>query len=391
MQIDLDPADADFREDAASWLRAHVPTDERPPMGESMVDFDRAWQRRTFDGGWAGVSWPVEHGGRGLSLLQQLIWWEQYALSGAPHIGVFWVATSHAGPTLIINGTPEQQQTHLPRILQGESIWCQGFSEPSAGSDLAGVRTTGRVEGDDLVVNGQKIWTTHGQHGDFQELLVRTDNDPSSRHKGLTWVICDMNTPGIEVRPIMTMAGIPHFSEVFYDGVRIPLTNVVGGIGNGWMTAMSTLSFERGAGFVVEQIRLSRYLDEVVDHAENHTGPDGRRPAIKDDEIYRRIALARSELAALRAVTYAAVSRNRVTGKPGPEGSMSRLLFAELEQDVRALAMDVVGLEALEYKMPYTPQAWSGEWLYSPSATIGAGTSDIQRNIIANRVLGLPR
>lgn len=356
-----------------------------------MVEFDRAWQREMFEGGWAGVSWPVEYGGRGLSLLHQLIWWEQYALAGAPHLGVFWVAVSHAGPTLIMNGSDEQRKTHLPRILRGESIWCQGFSEPSAGSDLAGIRTSGRIEGDEIVVTGQKIWTTHGQHANFQELLIRTDRDPNSRHAGLTWVICDMSSPGIDVRPIMTMSGVPHFCEVFYDEVRIPLSNVVGGIGNGWATAMSTLSFERGAGFVAEQIRLAQAVDEIADYAKNHVGPDGKRMAIQDDEIYRRIATARAELAALRATTYAAVSRNRITGKPGPESSMSRLLFAELEQRIRLLAMDVVGVEALKYTMPHTQEAWSGEWLHAPSATIGAGTSDIQRNIIANRVLGLPR
>ena len=220
---------------------------------------------------------------------------------------------------------------------------------------------------------------------------MRTERDPGSRHKGLTWLICDMRSPGIDVRPIMTMAGLPHFCEVFYDDVRIPISNVVGGVGNGWLTAMSTLSFERGAGFVVEQISLGRFLDEVVDYAATHTGPDGRRTALADEGLRGRIATARAELAALRATTYAAVSRNRRAGAPGPEGSISRLLFAELDQRIRALAMDIVGLDGLRGSIPSTARAWGGEYLYSPAATIGAGTSDIQRNIIANRVLGLPR
>jgi alkylation response protein AidB-like acyl-CoA dehydrogenase len=391
MHLELDSPDQDFREEAASWLRANLPDEPRPPTGESMVEFDRAWQRRQFDDGWAGVSWPVAHGGRGLSLLRQLIWWEQYALAGAPHVGVFWVAMSHAGPSLILSGNAEQQDFHLSRILRGDAIWCQGFSEPDAGSDLAGIRTSARRDGEDFLVTGQKIWTTHAQHADFQELLVRTERGQDSRHAGMTWLICDMRSPGIEIRPIMTMAGLPHFCEVFYDEVRIPSQNVVGGIGNGWLTAMATLSFERGAGFVAEQIALGRFLDEVVDYASTHVGPDRRRRAIDDDAIHRRIAVARAELAALRATTYAAVSRSQRTGMPGPEGSMSRLLFAELDQRVRALAMDVVGLDGLRRTLPYTPRAWSGEYVYSPAATIGAGTSDIQRNIIANRVLGLPR
>lgn len=356
-----------------------------------MAAFDRAWQREQFEGGWTGVSWPTEYGGRGLSLLQQLIWWEQYAIANGPYPGTFWVALNHAGPTIAVNGTPEQREFYLPRILTGETIWCQGFSEPEAGSDLAGIRTSGRIDRDHLVINGQKIWTSNAEHADYQELLIRTERDRSSRHKGMTWLICDMRTPGIDCRPIRTMAGLANFCEVFYDDVRVPLDNVVGGVGNGWMTAMSTLSFERGAGWVSEQIKISQFLDEVVDWATTHTGPDGRRAAIENDEFRSRIATARAELAALRAATYALSSQAERTGKPGPEGSMSRLLVSELEQRVKRLAMDIVGLEGMRYVKPGLPEAWSGEYLYAPAATIGAGTSDIQRNIIANRVLGLPR
>ncbi|MGH9172294.1 MAG: acyl-CoA dehydrogenase family protein [Acidimicrobiales bacterium] len=390
MNLDVSPAEQDFRDRARAWLQENKPADEAPDDPHESYDYELAWQRRQFEGGWAGVSWPVEYGGLGLSLAEQLIWYEEYALAGAAAPRACFVGLRHAGPTLILRGTDEQKAAYLPPILRGELTWCQGFSEPGAGSDLAGLRTKGVVDGDDLVVTGQKIWTSYADVATYQELLVRTD-PAAPRHKGITWIICDMRSPGIEVRPIRTLAGPSEFCEVFYDEVRIPLANVVGGRGDGWSVAMSTLSFERGTAFMAEQVALERKIDELTQVAAEVVGPDGRRSALEDDEIARRLGRARAEVAALRAMTLAAVGRSSAQPQPGPEASMIRVMYGELEQRIARLAVDVVGPDGSSGGMAARRRSWTYEYLWSLQATIAAGSKDIQRNIIGERVLGLPR
>ena len=263
MNLDLTAEERAFREEARTWLRDHLPTEERPPEGAEMREFDLAWQRTLYDGGWAGINWPTEYGGRGLTDIQQMIWYEEFAKADPPFTlnnSCTFVGNLHGGPTLIVNGDEEQKGTYLPRILRGEEVWCQGFSEPGAGSDLAGLSTRAEIDGDELVVTGQKTWTSYAHVADVQELLVRTD-PIAPKHKGITWVICDMRTPGIEIREIRTMSHVTDFCEVFYDEVRIPLKNVVGGINNGWRTAMSTLSFERGTAFMADQVELASTVE----------------------------------------------------------------------------------------------------------------------------------
>lgn len=382
MDLEATPAEREFRERARDWLRANVPAEPAPEDNRGARSFELAWQQAQHEAGWAGISWPVEHGGLGLSLIEQMIWYEEYALAGAPSPRTTFVGLRHAGPTLILRGTEEQKARYLPPILRGEVTWCQGFSEPGAGSDLASLRTRAVVDGDDLVVSGQKIWTSYGDVADHQELLVRT-GPLEPKHGGITWVVCDMSSAGIDVRPIATMAGTADFCEVFYDEVRIPLANVVGEVDGGWSVAMSTLSFERGTAFMAEQVQLAQTVEELVSLAREVTGPDGRRPAIADDEVARRLGRARAEVAALRAMTYAQISRAAATGQPGPEASLVRLLYGELEQRVARLAMDVLG--------PGLRPPWDHRYLMSFQATIAAGTKDIQRNIVGERVLGLPR
>jgi alkylation response protein AidB-like acyl-CoA dehydrogenase len=377
--------DEALRAEIRDWLAASYPRVPRPPEGRAMRDFDLGWQKTLWEGGWAGVSWPREHGGRGLSVLQQMIWWEEYARTPAPAIDAAFVGVSHAGPTLIACASPEQQAEHLRPILRGDVCWCQGFSEPEAGSDLASLRTHARVEGDELVVNGQKVWTSYAQHADLQELLVRTD-PVAKRHAGLTWVICDMRTPGITVRPIRTIDGAEHFCEVFYDEVRIPLSNVVGRLGDGWRVAMSTLTFERGGALTMGQMKLAATVEQLIDYARDNPGPDGRKPAIADDQVARDLALARAEVAALRAMTYASVSR--VT--PGAETSLVKLYYAEVLQRVHALALDVIGPHALRWS-EIDGRNWPADYLLSRTMSIAGGTSEIQRTIVGERVLGLPR
>jgi alkylation response protein AidB-like acyl-CoA dehydrogenase len=392
MDLDLTEEERSFREEARTWLREHLPTGPRPPEGEEMRAFDLAWQRTLYEGGWAGINWPVEYGGRGLTDIEQMIWYEEFARAEPPFTlnnSCTFVGNNHGGPTLIVNGTEQQKADHLPRILRGEVVWCQGFSEPGAGSDLAGLSTRAEIDGDELVVTGQKTWTSYAHVADLQELLVRTDPD-APKHKGLSWVICDMRSPGIEVRPIRTMSHVTDFCEVFYDEVRIPLANVVGGLHNGWRVAMSTLSFERGTGFMADQVELAATVERLIDEARQRTDARGRA-LIHDDEIARRLATARAEVNALRAMTLAGISRTARTGMPGAEGSMIRLFHGELHQRVFQLALEIIGPDALRLTPVDGDGVWTGPYLQSFAYTIGGGTSDIQRNIIAERVLGLPR
>jgi alkylation response protein AidB-like acyl-CoA dehydrogenase len=393
MNLDLTDEEQAFREEARTWLREHLPTEERPPEGQPMREFDLAWQRTLYDGGWAGINWPVEYGGRGLSDIQQMIWYEEFAKANPPFTlnnSCTFVGNLHGGPTIIVNGDEQQKSTYLPRILRGEDVWCQGFSEPGAGSDLAGLSTKAVIDGDELVVNGQKTWTSYAHVADRQELLVRADPD-APKHKGITWVVCDMDTPGIEIREIRTMSHVTDFCEVFYDDVRIPLANVVGGLNNGWRTAMSTLSFERGTAFMADQVELAATVEDLIEEARHRTGPDGRRPAIEDEEIARRLAIARAEVAALRSMTITGISRTARSGVPGPEGSIVRLFHGELHQRVYQLALDVIGPDALRLTPVDGEGVWTGPYLQSFAYTIGGGTTDIQRNIVGERVLGLPR
>lgn len=381
MDLNFTPADEAFRAEVRAWLKDNVPKEKRPADGEAMREFDQMWQRRQYDGGWAGISWPTQYGGRGLSTIQQLIWYQEYARAGAPGIGINFVGVLHGGPTLIGCGSEEQKKAHLENILKGDEVWCQGFSEPGSGSDLASLRTRAVIDGDHLVVNGQKIWTSYAQWAQFQELLVRTDPD-APKHKGISWVICDMRTAGVRVRPIPTMAGVPEFCEVFYDDVRIPLTNVVGGLNNGWSVAMSTLGFERGTGFMNEQVRLATDVEALI-CVMKERGLD------TDRDLTRRISKLRAEVAALQAMTYQGISLNEHRGAPGAEGSMLRLYHGLLAQRLGRISLEVIGSESLELSDP--EEEWTGPYLYSFSRTIGGGTSEIQRNIIAERVLGLPR
>ncbi|WP_409330850.1 acyl-CoA dehydrogenase family protein [Trujillonella humicola] len=391
MDLDFTAEQVQFRDEVCTWLAEHAPREQRPEDPAAMREFDLSWQRTQWEGGWAGIAWPEQYGGRGLTLVQQLIWYEEYARAGLPGIDACFVGLSHAGPTLMTRATEEQRDHHLPRILRGEVVWCQGFSEPGAGSDLAALSTRAVIDGEDLVVTGQKIWTSFANIADHQELLVRTTRG-DSKHQGITWVICDMDTPGIDVRPIETIEGGAEFCEVFYDEVHIPLANVVGDVDDGWRVAMSTLSFERGTAFTAQQVRLATTVEKLIDAAREHVGPDGRRPAIADDEIARRLANARAEVAALRAMTYAGVCRNLRTDTPGPEGSMLKLYYAEVAKEVGRLAMDVLGADGLRFVSRWVPHGgWTGNYFYSFSQSIGGGTSEVQRNIIGDRVLGLPR
>ena len=391
MDLRFSDEDRDFRARARQWLAANVPSTPRPAGGHSASQFDRDWQRKLYEHGWAGVAWPKEFGGMGLSGLQQVIWYEELSRAHAPaaHVSTAYVAQMHAGPTVIARGTEEQKAFHLPRILSGESLWCQGFSEPGAGSDLAALRTSGRIEGDHLVVNGAKMWTTDAMYADWMELLIRTDPD-SQRHKGLTWLAFDMKSPGIDIKPIRTMLMDDHVNMVFFDEVRVPLSAVVGELGGGWSTAMATLSFERGLGFIADQLELFEKVGRAIELASELKDADGR-PAIEDVEIARRLATIKAETMAIRAMTLADIAETDRTGIPGPKGSMMKLKVTATHKALSRLVCDILGWQFFEFDGNRNNNLWTHDFLWSWVFSIAGGSSEIQREITADRVLELPR
>lgn len=376
MMFDVTADDTEFRHRARHWLRDHRPAGKAPHDGPEARRYALEWLRRQHDAGWSGIAWPSAYGGQGFSNERLMIWHEEYACSGAPSpLDPTFVSLNHAGPTLIACGSDAQKAFHLPRILRGDVIWCQGFSEPGSGSDLASLRATGRIEGDEIVINGQKIWTSYADIADYQELLIRSEPG-CRRHQGLSWVICDMRAPGITVRPIENMAGSSHYAEVFYDDVRLPLSGVVGTPGDGWNVAMQTLAFERKTAAMALQLELSARVERLLSDARVGSA----RPTLLHD-----IAEARAEAAALRALTYRSLFATETSKF---DGSLVRLCFAELSQKIHRIAVQMLGPAGAEAEQP---GGWIYAYLESFSETIAGGTSEIQRNIIGERILGLPR
>ncbi|MGY0488253.1 acyl-CoA dehydrogenase family protein [Streptomyces sp. WG-D5] len=388
VQLGYSPEEQLFQEEARTWLEENRPREKRPVDPVAARPFDLAWQRTQYDHGWAGIAWPKEYGGRDLPLLHQLIWFQEVARSGAPDAGVCFVGLNHGGPTLIARGTEEQKAAYLPPILRGEVVWCQGFSEPGAGSDLGSLRTSAVRDGDHLVVNGQKIWTSYAHVADIQELLVRTD-PAAPKHQGLTWVINDMRAEGMQVRPIMNISGYAGFCEVFYDDVRVPLDRVVGGIDQGWSVAMSTLSFERGTAFMADILRQAGTVERLIEVAKERRSWDGRRTAWQDDRIRTDLAMLRAEVASLTSLNLAIISRIAREGQPGPEASIVRFYASRLSQRIFEVAANVLGTRGASASEADEP--WTVGYLNSFRNVIAGGTKDVQRNIIGERVLGLPK
>jgi alkylation response protein AidB-like acyl-CoA dehydrogenase len=378
------PEQASFRQEVRAWLDEHLPDELRGHRGGG-ARFDgpeiRRWSRALHDGGWVGISWPAEYGGRGLSPRFQSIYLEEEARAEAPpHIGV--IGLGMAGPTIISRGTDEQKARYLEPLLAADEIWCQGFSEPGAGSDLAGVRTSARLDGDHFVLDGQKVWSSYAHIADFCILVARSDPE-SQRHAGLTYLIVDMHAPGVEVRPLTQITGEPEFNEIFLSGVEVPVENVIGEIGGGWDVAMTTLLHERGTLAFALVARLEVQVNKLVALV-----ADRGATAMQRDAVAREW----SQLQALRWTAYRSLSALERTGLPGPEGSILKLQWSEANQRVTKLALELLGPDAqlLPGNAPYDGY-WTIQQLRSRGNTIEAGTSEILRNIVAERVLGLPR
>jgi alkylation response protein AidB-like acyl-CoA dehydrogenase len=343
-----------------------------------------------FEAGYAGINWPQEYGGRGATPTEHLIFLEESERAGAPYVGVNFVGLLHAGPTLIAEATPEVQQAHLPGILRGDLVWCQGFSEPGAGSDLASLRCRAVRDGDEYVVTGQKIWTSHGEVADFCELLVRTDPD-APKHKGITWLAMDMTSPGITIRPLKTIIGSAEFAEMFLDEVRIPVSNRVGEENDGWRVTNVTLSFERGTAFVgdvVDAIELVGELSALAKKVTRHGAT-----AWDDRALRQELAHIAAELEGLWALTRRNVSEAQRVGRVGFGGSIFKLRYSEVRQHLADVAAQLLGRASLAMDdLDGLPNArFAEERLQWLNLSIAAGTSQIQRNIIGERVLGLPR
>ncbi len=393
MDLNLSAEERQFRDEFRGWLEANVPPDwpewREKPLEESF-SYLRAWQRKLYEGGWAAVSWPKEYGGRSATLMQQAIFWEEMARLEAPPMANA-LGLGLIGPTIIAFGTEVQKKRFVPKILSAEEIWCQGFSEPNAGSDLAGLQMEARPDGSHYVVNGQKVWTSYGWIGDWCELVVRTDPDVP-KHKGLTVLLVDMKSPGIEVRPLRQMTGESEFNELFFRDVRVPVENVLGKVNDGWNVAVSTLMHERGSYGARLHLIFKRTINRLIELS--RTFPRDARPAAQDPLLRQKLAQCYAEIEIMRLNQLRAFSRITSTGIPGPEGSIQKIFWSELNQRVQQIAQELLGpYGQLEKGDPRAVDngLWSYGYLRCRGNTIEAGTSEIQRNIIGHFVLGLPR
>lgn len=393
MELRYSDQELAFRDRLRAWLAEVLPAVGPAPSPHDWAArrvYDTAWQRSLYEAGFAGINWPREFGGLGASPTENLIFLEETERAGAPYVGVNFVGLLHAGPTLMTEASPVQQAAHLPAILRGEEVWCQGFSEPGAGSDLASLRTRAVRDGDSYVVTGQKIWTSNAQVADYCELLVRTDPD-APKHRGITWLILPMGAAGIEIRPLRTIAGSTEFSEVFLDEVRVPVANRVGEENDGWRVAMVTFSFERGTAFVSEMMQSQVLLSDLAVLA-RQCGRDGGT-AWDDVGVRREFGRLAADLDALSALTKRNVSQAARSGVPGVGGSVFKLYYSEVRHRLGDLAMRVLDRAALcldDVDGRPTAAHVRGR-IHALSLTIAAGTSQIQRNIVGERILGLPK
>ena len=379
------PAEATFRAEARAWLEANQPTEEElAGLGE--IEQAKLWQKRKFDAGWACIRWPKEYGGRDASAIEQVIWNQEEARSGTT-FGVFGIGQGMAAPTMMAWATEEQKREHLPPLASGEHIWCQLFSEPAGGSDLAALRTRAVKDGDEWVINGQKIWTTGAHFSDYAILVLRTDpNVP--KHKGLTYFFLDMKSPGIEVKPIKQISGDSGFNEVYFTDVRVSDAQRLGAVGQGWQVAITTLMNERaaigggggGAGF-----------RQLFDLAQRVQIDD--RPAIEDRSVRAKLANWYVQEAGLRYTGYrslSALSRGEI---PGPENSIGKYVGAAKGQDMASFAMDLLETSGAITDPEFTDAAglFQAAYMGAPGGRIAGGTDEIMLNILAERVLGLPQ
>jgi alkylation response protein AidB-like acyl-CoA dehydrogenase len=383
MDLSYTPEEERFRTELRAWLERNPPPAE-PDELPAWVATGKAWQRKLWEAGWCGIAWPAAYGGRGASLIQQIIFMEEMARAKAPQM-INLAGLTMGGPVLIAHGTEAQKQRHLQQILAADEIWCQGFSEPNAGSDLAALGARAVVDGDHFVVTGQKVWTSFARYADWCMALVRTDPQ-APKHKGITFLLIDMHSPGVTVRPLRQISGDEDFNELFFDEVRVPRANVVGAVNQGWDIAITCLMHERQTLTFQRQLQSRVALDDMLASA--------RARGATDALARQALAQAVIESRAMQYTAYRNLTASLRGGAPGPEGSIEKLFWSEMYQRQLETSLALIGPHA--QLMDGSPHAvddgrWPHLFLYSRGRTIAAGTSEVQRNIIAERVLKLPR
>ena len=396
MDFNYAPAEERFRAELRAWLAAALPvgwgeTVFEPEEEEERAMFRLAWERKLHAGGWAGINWPKDYGGRGATLIERAIFAEELARARAPE-GINIIGHNLVGTTLLRHGTEAQKQRFLPKILSSEEVWCQGFSEPNAGSDLASVRTKAELRGETFIVNGQKIWTSFAQYSDWCFALVRTDPE-APKHKGVSFLLIDMKSPGISIRPLRQISGENEFNETFFDDVEVPVENIVGEINGGWTIAMTTLAFERGPeDALARQVRFKQELDRLLVSLSAQKRGAGK--AIDDPVLRQKLAKSIIEVEVMRLNATRAFSKYMSGDDRGSDASLIKLYWSHAAQRLYETALDALG--PLAPLSGNDPAAAAGgrfqlSWLQSKAFSIYSGSSEVQRTIIGERVLGLPR
>jgi alkylation response protein AidB-like acyl-CoA dehydrogenase len=385
-------SDEEFRAELRAWLAANISDKYQTTRDMSFpekVAVRRAWQKKLYEAGWVGVGWPKEYGGRGATFSQEAIYNEEMARANAPATANV-IGLGMAGPTILSVGTPEQKARYLPKILSGEEIWCQGFSEPNSGSDVASLQSKAVREGDYFVVNGQKVWTSFGYVADFCILLVRTDFE-APKHKGLSYLIVDMKSPGVSTKPLVQLTGEAEFAELFFENVKVPVENLVGKLNQGWMVAITTLMHERGSFSFNVVVGFEQRLQSLIELARS-VERDGE-PILQNPEVRQRLAKLITDVKVFKVSTMRQMSSITKGQIPGAEGSFLKMQWSELNQRLVELAFEISGpysaLAPDSLDAPFEGR-WQYEYLRARGNTIEAGTSEVQRNIVAERVLGLP-
>ena len=389
------------RKEAREWLDSVLPDDWSGTGSiptEELEDWMLRWRKQLSDGGWIGLEWPTSYGGRGLSEIEAIAVMEEFAKAGVPSQGTNDAfSVGMLGNTILALGTEEQKQHFLPRIISGEDVWCQGYSEPEAGSDLANVKTRAILDGDEWVINGQKVWTSAAHLANWIFVVCRTDPD-APKHRGISFILCPMDQPGVEIRPIRMLSGDSEFNEVFFTDARAPKDHVIGEVNSGWRVAMALLGFERGKDAAVASLAFRAELDRLIELAKGNS-------AIEDPLIRDRLVRAHERVEIMRFMGYSQLTKFAQGHKPGPDAAITKIWWSEHHAATTELAMDILGLDGLiaegrrpssafrtdDWGAPNSTASWQTVFLNSRAGTIYAGTNQIQRNIIGEMILGLPK